>query len=173
MAIILQAFTDIAFMRRGPQDIPASRFLFVLTLIGYVLMNLLHLGLRPADGWQEDLLLSVLDVVLLLFLFYLLLAVFRRSSRYLQTITALFGVNLLVTALQLPFYVWRQLINAGPDVITLPDMVLLALLVWFLAIVAHVTRHALEIPYVGAAVISIMYFVLFQTLAGLLVIPPP
>ncbi len=160
-------------MRRGPQDVPASRFLFALTLIGYVLMNLLHLGLRPLDSWQENLMLSVLDIVLLLFLFYLLLAAFRRSSRYLQTVTALLGVNLLVTALQLPFYVWRTLIIAGPDVITLPDMILLGLLVWFLAVVAHVTRHALEIPYAGAAVISIMYFMLFQTLAGLLVIPTP
>ncbi len=160
-------------MRRGPQDIPASRFLFIFTLIGYVLMSLLHLELRAVDSWQENLLLSVLDIVLLLLLFYVLLAVFRRSSRYLQTITALLGVNLLVTALQLPLYVWRHLIDAGPDVMTLPDMALLVLLVWFLAIVAHVMRHALEIPYAGAAVISIMYFVLFQTLAGLLVIPPP
>ena len=50
---LLQTFVDIALWRKGPQDLPASRFLAILVLAAYIVasfiqVRLLDLHLRSA-----------------------------------------------------------------------------------------------------------------------------
>jgi hypothetical protein len=47
MKELIQLFTQIALLRRGPQDLPASLLLLTLTMIGYLAVNLVVSGLMP------------------------------------------------------------------------------------------------------------------------------
>jgi hypothetical protein len=47
MREVIRLYVQIALLRRGPQDLPASRLLLVLTVCGYAAVNALVSGLLP------------------------------------------------------------------------------------------------------------------------------
>jgi hypothetical protein len=47
MKELVKLFTQIALLRRGPQDLPASMLLLALTIVTYLAMNVLLNGLLP------------------------------------------------------------------------------------------------------------------------------
>ena len=40
MGLLLRVFADIAFFRRGPEDLPASPFLFAFSLLLYTTVTI-------------------------------------------------------------------------------------------------------------------------------------
>ena len=122
MLRLLQTFLDIAVWRKGPQDLPASRFLVALVLclyvaVSFVYTQLLDLRLRTAVP------MIAIDVLMLLGWLWAVLVFFSRRHRFLQTATSLLGigvlfgaVNIVVRAVQLatepardlPFF-WRAI----------------------------------------------------------------
>lgn len=100
MLKLLQTFVEIALWRKGPQDLPASRFLLMLVLglyvgASFVQVQLLDLRLRTA------LVIVCVDVVMMMLWLWVVLAFFERSSRFIQTLTAMLGVGTLLAALDI------------------------------------------------------------------------
>lgn len=98
MLKLLQTFIDIALWRKGPQDLPASRFLLMLVLglyVGASFMQFHNLRLRTA------LVIVCVDVVMMMLWLWLVLAFFGRSRRFIQTLTAMFGVGTLLAAIDI------------------------------------------------------------------------
>src|SRR5262252_1238382 len=97
MSEFIRLYTQIALLRRGPQDLPASRLLLVLTVAGYLAVNFLVSSVLPPGGrWLETLLVATLFTLL----WYLLLLRFAgRPERTLQTTTAVFGFQTVLTPL--------------------------------------------------------------------------
>ena len=94
----LQSFLDIALWRKGPQDLPASALLATLVLVAYMATGFLRI--RPfAVDLNEALLLIGIDSLMLFAWLWLVLAFFGRRQRFVQTITAMLGVGLLVLLL--------------------------------------------------------------------------
>ena len=61
MQEIVRLFTQIALLRRGPQDLPASALLLGLTLAGYLGVNaLVSALLPPVSDWPLQLLVDTL-----------------------------------------------------------------------------------------------------------------
>ncbi len=86
----------------------------------------------------------------------LLLALFRRPERYLQTATAIFGVSLLLTPLM---YGLQAVLNGVPD--SNPLLVplrlgLLTVFVWYLLINANILRAALEVNLLVAVLLTVL-----------------
>ncbi|HEY0940525.1 MAG TPA: hypothetical protein VGE08_10550 [Steroidobacter sp.] len=94
----LQSFLDIALWRKGPQDLPASRFLATLALIAYLGTGFVRMRLFALDQ-STALLFICVDALMLGAWLWLVLAFFGRRQRFVQTITALLGVGLLVLLL--------------------------------------------------------------------------
>src|SRR5438034_4229748 len=87
MTELIQLFAQIALLRRGPQDLPASTLLLALTVGGYLCVNLVVSGLMPpVQGWPEPAQVPV-DTVFTLVWYVALLKLFGRSERILQTAT--------------------------------------------------------------------------------------
>jgi hypothetical protein len=107
----LKAFLDIVLWRRGPQDLPASRLLLWLTAAAYVAVSVMQLTLleEPAAAWVV---FVVLDPVLLTLGVYLLLKLFGKTDRFLQTATAVLGTG-VVLGLGMFLPVQWLLIEAG------------------------------------------------------------
>jgi hypothetical protein len=140
---LIQLFSQIAVLRRGPQDVPASSLLLALTVVGYFTINfVVNAVLPPLDGpWLPRLLL---DVAFTLAWYALLLRLARRPERILQTTTAVFGLQAVLSPV-LVVSEWLALRYQHDAIWQLPfSLIALVLLVWLIAANGHVVKAALE-----------------------------
>ncbi len=158
MGEVLKLFAQISLMRRGPQDLPASGLLLLLTVAAYVAVNCLVSSVfPPARDWPA---LLLVDVAFLLLWNALLLRVAGRPERTVQTATAVFGYQLLLAPLLIVLQWLAQRVHADP-VLQGPVLAAgLVLLVWLVAANSRIVSAALECS-IGASVA----LVIVQTLA--------
>jgi hypothetical protein len=94
----MQSFLDIALWRKGPQDLPASPLLAMLVLVAYMAGGFVRMQLFALD-LEATLLFICVDALMLGGWLWLVLAFFGRRQRFVQSITAMLGVGLLVLML--------------------------------------------------------------------------
>jgi len=163
------AFLDIALHRRGPEDMPPSRFLFGLTLlcllsvslvssfIGAVperILELPSLGVSIRFGFVK---LTVFETAADLCFIWLVLWAFNRSRRFLQTVTAILGVETLLICAALPFRVWDAVISSASGELTAALFLYLILFLWLLDVAGFVLARATENEYFVTLPIVIGY----------------
>jgi len=157
MKDLIRLFTQIALLRRGPQDIPASMLLLVLTLVGYLGVNLLvSSALPPDEHWQGPLLV---DTLFTLVWYVALLRLLGRPERMLQTVTALFGLQAVLSPLLIASsWLMRRV---GDDATwQLPvTCVGLLLLAWLIAANSLVVKTALEWPGPASVALVILQLI--------------
>jgi hypothetical protein len=160
MKELVRLFVQIALMRRGPQDLPASATVLAATAAGYFLINcVVSAVLPPIKGpWFGHL---IVDVLFTLAWYALLLRIIGRPERFLQTSTAVFGYQAVLS----PFWIasiWLIQQFAEGDAWRFPVVMLgLAIVVWLVAANARVLKAALE-----WAMPSCVALVILQILAG-------
>lgn len=142
MREVLKLFAQIALMRRGPQDLPASGLLLTCTVVAYVGINCLVSSVfPPARNWPA---LLFVDVGFLLLWNALLLQLAGRPERTVQTTTAVFGYQLplapLLVALQ-----WLAQRFHGDATWEGPLMLVwLGVLVWLVVANSRIVSASLE-----------------------------
>jgi hypothetical protein len=163
MREFIRLYAQIALLRRGPQDLPASGLLLVLTVAGYLAINLVVSTLLPPDGrWLEALLVATLFTLL----WYLLLLRFTgKPERTLQTTAAVFGYQAVLTPLvDSCGWLVRRFSEDSPW--QMPLMcVLLLLFAWVIAANSHIVKAALE--WSAASSVTL---VILQNVVGWLVL---
>ena len=156
--IITRAFFDICRLRLGPQDLPASRTLLILTLVVYTLISLIQSLIQISLA--KALLSSVIDTGLLIVLIGSLLYITSRSTRITQTITALAGINVLfgIPMIPLVFMIGQKgLSNNQADLLVL---LLFVLVIWNFIVYAHILRNSLEVPMFASFALTIFISIL-------------
>jgi len=159
MLPILDVFLQIALRRRGPEDLPDSRFLLLLAGTAYVLAQ----SVLAAPVYESLLALGrslVLDVLLLCGCLWGLLRLAGHAGRYRQTLTAVFGTGALLSVCMLPFNYWLDLTPEPGKPALAPTIALLAVVSWSLVVNGHILARALSWPFVAGLGISIAYFFL-------------
>jgi hypothetical protein len=169
MRELIGLFTQIALLRRGPQDLPASVLLLVLTIVGYLCVSLLVnvalppvKELPPITGWLAQLLVGTLFT---LAWYVVLLRLVGRPERTVQTATAVFGLQLVLSPLSVGFeWLMRRF---GEDQtwevpITSAGLLLIA---WLIAANSHIVKAALD--WSGMASVAL---VILEMLAGWLLL---
>ena len=164
MIQLLRLFFDIALLRKGPQDLPASALVLALTIGGFFGVQLVVGTVLPpvAGHWVNNLLLEVVFT----FCWYAgLLYAVRKPERFLQTSTAVFGFQ-IVLAPVLIAALWLQRRfeqdSLGAYGVTLLS---LALLIWVIAANSHIVKAALEWSMAPSVALVIL-----QNLAGELLV---
>jgi len=158
MINLVRLFAEIALLRRGPQDLPASPVLLTLTALGYLAVNALARLLMPAgqDAWPMQLLVELLFT---LGWYAVLLRIVNRPERFLQTATAIFGYQALL-ALPIVAAIWlvQQFDKDSPWM--LPALVIaLVLVIWLIAAGAHILKAALEWSMPAAVAMIILQMI--------------
>lgn len=158
---------DIALLRRGPDSLPASTVLMAGAVALYLAVYALMMSMIPNAVPDWPLRLLVGTVVTLLF-FDVAFRVTKKRERFVQTVTAMFGVSTLFLPALLPMslalipYVEKNDPNAPPPFALL--IVTMVLAVWMFVVQVRIVRAAFEWPtFVSVA------FMLGQTVAGALV----
>lgn len=134
---LLRLFFDICLLRKGPQDLPISRFLFYLTLIFYVGIGFL---LLMSEGWVTAATGILSDFVLTGAYTYGFLVSARKKSRFFQTFTALLGADAFIGLCAVPISVSLM----EPGQMGPADLLLSGLMVWHLVVTGHIFRHAMS-----------------------------
>src|SRR6516164_10676538 len=89
MSELIRLYAQIALLRRGPQDLPASRLLLALTVGAFLAVHFAVSSLLPPDNrWPGILVVATLFTLLW---YVLVLRLAGRPERTLQTTTAVFG----------------------------------------------------------------------------------
>lgn len=159
MLAIIDFFLQITLRRRGPEDLPDSRFLLLFAALCYGVVQL-FLAL-PIYRLSMLLFRSVLiDIALLCVCVLGLLWLTRHLSRSGQTLTAFFGTGALLGVLMLPFNYWLDALSAPGQPALLPTAALLAIVSWSLVVNGHIFSRALSIPFVLGLILSLAYFFL-------------
>lgn len=113
MLKLLQTFIDIALWRKGPQDLPASRFLALLVLCAYVIASLVQIAFLDLRMRSAVVVIAV-DVSMMMTWLWAVLAFFGRRQRFLQTFTAMLGVGVVLAMLDVAIRA-LQLVLTGPS----------------------------------------------------------
>ncbi len=154
MFLLVKTWLDLCLLRKGPQDLPVSRFLLGLSLCCYVLVSLLVA--LPSSGIAEAVPLALVDVGMLTVFVLALLYLQSKTARINQTLSALAGSGSLMGLLALPLVL---LVDTGQPAEQVPAALAglwLSLLIWNLFVMAHIIRHALSSSFaigLGAAVL--------------------
>jgi hypothetical protein len=159
MRELIRLFWQIALLRRGPQDLPASALLLALTVVGYVCVNVVVSSLLPPEArWPE---LLLVDTLFTLVWYAALLRLLGRPERILQTSTAVFGFQGVMSPLVIGSE-WL-LRRFGEDSTWQAPLWCAGLLlfVWLIAANSHIVRAALE--WSAASSVAL---VILQTLAS-------
>jgi hypothetical protein len=142
MKELIQAFIQIALLRRGPQDLPASGLLLALTMIAYFGVCFVVMSLMPPlQGWEEH---PAIDILFWLIWYFVLLQLAGRSERILQTTTAVIGFQAVLAA-PMVMSDWLMLRFARDETWQLPVALMwLMLFIWMIAANSHVVKAAFE-----------------------------
>jgi len=163
----LRIFLDIVLWRRGPQDLPASQLLLMLTIAAYAAVSVVQLALlheTPAT-W---LFFVVIDPLLLLAWVWLVLKLYGHDERFLQTASAVFGTSAL---LGFALYIPLQLILATMDqdaTSSMAQVFALLLIVVFALVTGRIIKLAIGSSLFTGIAVSLTYFLVVNFLAGLL-----
>jgi hypothetical protein len=164
---LLNLFVDICLLRAGPQALPASSLLLLLTALAGLLSGALVIvssfaGMGVALGAQ------VLDLLLIAGLLRVVLAMKGLQARFLQTASALFGCGVVINLATMPVQLMADQQDSGSLSGDLGVVLYLFLLLWALVVVAHILRHALEIRFVAGLLLSLGYFLIVNWLVQLI-----
>jgi len=158
MKEIIGLFTQIALLRRGPQDLPSSRLLLLLTIAGYLCVNLCAAAAEGEVRWVAPLLI---DTVFTLLWYVALMRIVKRPERTLQTATAVFGFQAVLAPLTNAFE-WAMRRFGEDATWKLPVFCAWLLMVaWLIAANSHIVKAALEWSNTASVVLVIL-----QMLAG-------
>ena len=154
MLSLLRVLWDIALWRRNPGDLPASRMFAVLSAIAYLLVSWLQA--LQLYGQQFAGARAIADLALTLAAFWALVALAGRAPRFLQSISAVFGVGALLSVPMLAVVALREPAAAHYLIALAVWVVSLTLIVWYLFALGHIVRSTLEcglFPGMAAAVV--------------------
>jgi hypothetical protein len=163
MMELVRLFVQIALMRKGPQDLPASAVLLGATAAGFFITHcLISVALPPIPGpWFGHL---IVETAFTFAWYALLLRLLHRPERYLQTTTAVFGYLAVLAPVWIGT-VWLVRRLADDETWRLPVSVLgLVVIVWRLAANAHVLKAALEWGTPACIALVILQYIAQQIL---------
>ncbi len=155
ISTISKAFFDICLLRKGPQDLPKSTVLLVLCLFMYTVIDvLLTLQSRPL---VDALMVSFVDVGFLLLVTSLILKQHQHLDRWHQTMTALFGTGVILGIFIFPLVLGGIMNQPEAWIGQIIVLLFLIMIVWNVAVLAHIVRHAISTSMGIAIMIAILY----------------
>lgn len=170
MPAFVSILRDILLLRRGPQDMPYSpQLLATIGALG-ILVQLVVTLLRgqPAGAVVLG---ATLWLAFTLGALRLILQLRGFGNRFVQAATTLLGCNLVFTVFAIPVALLAGEPPTSPEAMTpaqiLAGLVSLPLLLWKIAVDAHVFRHSFDIPFLSGIVVALLWIVAALALSGL------
>ncbi len=155
MTSLLILFVDLIRLRRGPQDLPASLNLLIIT--GFLLIVAAMLGDHMNKDFTDKLIFALTQVVILTAIVWIILALNKKSERTVQTLTAFYGTSVLIQLVVWPFRSWLQSMSEeAQQRATIPLFAVVVLAIWSFVVMVYIYRNALDCSRGKAILMSIL-----------------
>ncbi len=152
----LRQFGLMSLLLSSPARLPWNPYCLLLTLCAYAATGLL---LVDKQGYSTIALQMLLELALLGTISWLGLKWKNMPQRWLQTFSALVGVNLVISLVSIP---WQRALDIGEGEPTRAALLtFFALVIWNLAAISMIFKRAFEISTQLSAVLSFNYFLVF------------
>jgi hypothetical protein len=156
MTRLLRTLVDIATLRGDPSGLPSSAASVAVFALAYALADAL---VGRIAGFESVLPRTALDLALTLPFFWLLLALTRRSHRLAQTLNAALGVYVLLAPMIALLLLLRLPVRSGPALGVFVNAGYTLFVIWYLLIVGHILRSALDTGLVTGFAIAVTWTV--------------
>ena len=150
----LKHYLLMCLLLSSPQRLPYSPYPLLLTGFAYFLIGLLLVD--EQQGYAVICAQILLEMAMLGLISYIGLRWKESLSRWLQTFTALIGVNLVTTAVTVPVYY----LAIGDDDSNY-TLLLYFIQIWNMAVLSLIFKRAFEISIHLSAMISFTYFLVY------------
>jgi hypothetical protein len=155
---LLRTLFDIIRLRKGPEAIPHSSVLFVMILVAWIAAGeLIVMLIVELD--QSDFAISIALGVVALLLYALVVVSSQRSSRLLQTLTAILGCGVLLQCFFIVSYSFlTPVLGRG-----IAGVVSYLLLLWSVPVEGHIIARTIDRQwYVGFLVALAVFLIQIQ-----------
>ncbi len=149
---ILRYYWSLVTLRAGPEQLPASAFLVRLTIVLHLLTG--YLGLLGDWPAAKAASMAVVSTFIMLLAVQLLLWVYNRPERAMQTMAAQAGAEVMIGLIALPFS-WA--FTTGDSVTPAMVLLLYGLLAWQLVVTARIYARALGVDGLVAGLLAVCY----------------
>jgi hypothetical protein len=163
MVALLQTLLDIILLRKGPDAIPYSWFLCLLTLTLW-LFSSLSMMLLSEDLDDQDFLVGTFTGVVALACYASIVVATNHAPRLLQTVTAILGCGALLTIAVVACDVFLAPFLSDSIVRIFVTLVLL----WSIPVEGHILSQAVDRPRVIGIIVAMAVFVFQLYLYSLL-----
>ncbi len=171
---LVRLFVRLALFKKGPQDVPYSLFLLIALFVASFLFELLTYFIPGQRKETVDFLVFLRYLIVANIVFvvvtYLIFKLHGHSKRFLQSLTAMLGIDLLMSVILLP--VNLIIVFAGEKqfslLLTLMALFYLLFFSWYLFVYLHIFRHGLSVSPLVAGMLSLAMFALGMSLSSLL-----
>lgn len=161
------AFFNICLFRSRPQDLPQSLELLLVCIIAYTGINF-FLGLSTSTV-NTAIMASILETFFVGTITLTIMKLNHHFERWLKTLMAITGTGFIISLFVLPVFFIIFILKPGDLLQSLFLFVYLILLIWNIAIMGHILRHALDTTMTLGVIFAIIYIVITSILVGGLV----
>jgi hypothetical protein len=152
---ILQVLVDITRMKRGPEDLPVSTGLLAMLVVASIVADVVLLNILPKPLEGNAAVLIAIGVGVMFGWTMLVLRVAGKPERYIQTMTAIFGFQLVMAPI-LIFSGWFMVTYQADPAWQAPAVGLrLIVEIWALVVLARILRSATEWPMFACVMLAI------------------
>lgn len=171
MFAIVQAYIDIVMLRRGPETLPYSPPLLFLTIAALVTLVLASPAASEFTVGQKAIVVGM-EVLMYCSVVWLLLNASARRDRFVQTMTAVFGADLLLKIMQLVIQAASPgtVDVSGDEPLSITTMLVVGLEFWFFAVMASILRAALAVGVLQS--FGLVFLIMLLTLGALSIVLP-
>jgi hypothetical protein len=146
--------TQIALLRKDPSELPSSWASVAVFVLLYAAVDVLILKL---DGGYRVAERTALDVAFALGFLGLVLAVAGRVHRMPQTVVAVFGAYVLLSPAIAALFLLGEPARSNRAVALFAEACSVLVVVWYLLVVGHVLRSALDTGLVTGFAVAIAW----------------
>jgi hypothetical protein len=158
---------DILLLRKGPDSLPKSWLVFYGALFISIFVSIIT-GEVVTDGVNPKHDITLLLAVINASFYFLVIQIAGFPGRYLQSLSAIFGVDVFITTIYLCGFLAVRLI--ADDATTLSFIWLIT--GWSVAVEGHIISRAIERPWaIGIAIAVVSYILLLLTYFQMATLP--
>ncbi len=158
----LKHYWLMCFFASGPDRLPAGYQSATYSLLAYLAAGLF---LTDENRRYGDVVAQIgIELLLLGIIAYLGLFWRKKLPRFLQTFSALLGVNLVMSLVAIPLFLMSADTRATGTETSWLTYLTMAIIFWNLAVISLILKRALEISTWVSTMIAFNYFLFYQFL---------
>lgn len=162
----LRVLVGIVRLKNGPEDLPYSPPLLVAAILAAAIPDVLLFAIVPTPDDFSPLPLIIINIVTSLIWYGALLRFAGKSERFVQTMTAMFGFQVILAPLIL-FTGWFVLTYQKDPSWAFPSQLVRSVVeIWALVILARILRSATQWPLFTCVVLAMANELLTLLLAA-------